>query len=174
MKAMFAGRRKWIALAILTVIILVAFSAFGGGEDAPSFETAAVDRGNVEATVAASGKVRARNTVEVGAEVSGQVAAVLVDFNTEVRAGDVLARIDPTRLRAQEGQGVAQVALASSQQQQAEAQARRAEATLRLQNAEYDRREALVERGFVSLATLDQVAAARDQARAELASARAQ
>ena len=167
-------RRKWlIALGILLLLLLLGFCAFSG--EAPAMvETETVDRGDVVASIAASGKVRARNTVEVGAEVSGQVAEVAVDFNTQVRRGDVLARIDPTRLRAQVGQGEAQVALANAQLDQARAQARRARAGVTLQQAEYERRQALEGRGFVTGAALDQIAAARDQARADLSQAEAQ
>ena len=60
----------------------------------------AVTRGDVIRKVSASGKVRALNTIKVGAEVSGQITKVYVDFNSRVRAGQILAEIDPTRVRA--------------------------------------------------------------------------
>ena len=60
--------------------------------------SATVDRGEVVRRVTASGKLRALNTIKVGAEVSGQITRVFVDFNTPVTAGQVLAEIDPTRV----------------------------------------------------------------------------
>ncbi|MBV7255830.1 efflux RND transporter periplasmic adaptor subunit [Pacificimonas sp. WHA3] len=164
----------WWSGLIGVGVLLVLFALFGGGPaQSPAVETALIDRGDVVRTVAASGTVRARRTVEVGAEVSGQVADVFVDFNDDVRAGQILARIDPTRLQAQLGQGQAQIALAQSQRDQALASRRRARAQLILQTSEYDRRKALEGRGFVSQASLDQVAAARDSARAEVLQAEA-
>ncbi len=167
-------RHPWWSGLIGLGLIAALFLFFGpGGQSAPDVETGEVTRGDVSRTIAASGKVRARRTVEVGAEVSGQVADVLVDFNDEVSAGQVLARIDATRLRAQMAQAEGQVALAAAQREQAAASARRARAQVQLQNAEYERRTALEGRGFVTQAALDQVAAARDQARADLSAAEA-
>ncbi len=59
------------------------------------FETAKVDRGNIAAKVTASGAVNALVTVQVGTQVSGRLQDILVDFNTPVKKGQVLARIDP-------------------------------------------------------------------------------
>lgn len=163
----------WTAMIVLVALILVAVLT-SGGEPPARVETAKVDRGDVVSAVTASGTVRARRTVAVGAEVSGQVAEVAADFNDEVMAGDILARIDPTRIRAQVAQAQAQVALARAQADQAQAQARRAEATLTMQSAELERREALQDRGFASEAAMQQAMAARDQATADLSQARAQ
>ncbi len=64
--------------------------------DLTSFRFVEVDRGTIEASVAATGKLRAVTTVQVGTQVSGQVAAINVDFNDHVRKGQLIARIDPT------------------------------------------------------------------------------
>ncbi|MEJ6678023.1 biotin/lipoyl-binding protein, partial [Parasphingorhabdus sp.] len=71
-----------------------------------------VTRGEVSRIVSASGKLRALNTINVGSEISGQVTDVYVDFNSPVTAGQVLARIDPTRIEATVTQARAQVDLA--------------------------------------------------------------
>ena len=72
----------------------------------PDYEYVAVeaDRGEVVRVVSASGKLRALNTFKIGSEVSGQVTAVYVDFNSPVKAGQVLAEIDGTRPRARVAQ----------------------------------------------------------------------
>lgn len=115
----------------------------------------AVTRGDVIRKVSASGKVRALNTIKVGAEVSGQITKVYVDFNSRVRKGQILAEIDPTRVRARVEQSEAQVAVARANLQQTAANVARARAELEIQARDFDRQKALAERGFVSKAGLD-------------------
>ncbi len=140
-----------------------------------------VDRGDVIRRVTASGKLRALNTIKVGAEVSGQITRVFVDFNSPVTKGQVLAEIDPTRLRARVEQSRAQVALAQAALAQAEASITRTQTDIAVQTRDYARREALAKSGFVSKSGLDTatnlLATARAGARtaaAQAASARAQ
>lgn len=123
----------------------------------PDYEyvSEAVTRGDVIRKVSASGKVRALNTIKVGAEVSGQITKVYVDFNSRVQAGQVLAEIDPTRVRARVEQSEAQVAVARANLQQTAANVARARAELEIQERDFDRQKALAERGFVSKAGLD-------------------
>jgi HlyD family secretion protein len=140
-----------------------------------------VDVGEVTRKVTASGKLRALNTIKVGAEVSGQVTRVYVDFNSPVSAGQLLAEIDPTRLRARVQQAQAQVALAQASLAQAEAAVVRSQTDLAIQGREFGRRSDLERTGFVSKSGLDNanslLAGARAAARtatAQVASARAQ
>jgi HlyD family secretion protein len=142
----------------------------------PTFDyvTQAVDRGPVVRQVSASGKIRALNTIKVGAEVSGQITAVLVDFNSEVRKGQLLAQIDPTRLRARTQQAQAQVQLARANEQAALAAIARASADAELQSREYERRRGLAKDGFVSKSALDVVATQASVARSSIKSAQAQ
>ena len=60
----------------------------------PEFQTTKVGRGDITQTITATGDLQPVITVDVGAQVSGQIKDVLVDFNSQVKAGDVLARID--------------------------------------------------------------------------------
>lgn len=114
-----------------------------------------VTQGDVLRKVSASGKVRALNTIKVGTEVSGQVTKVYVDFNSPVKAGQILAEIDPTRVRARVQQSEAQVALARASLQQTVANVARARAELEIQERDFARQKGLAERGFVSKAGLD-------------------
>jgi HlyD family secretion protein len=143
--------------------------------------TESVQRGDVVRNVTASGKLRALNTIKVGAEVSGQVTRVLVDYNSQVTAGQVLAEIDPTRFRARVQQGQAQVALAQAAAAQAEAAILRARTDLEIQTREYGRQKELTRSGFVSKSRLDATtnllaaaSAGVRSAAAQMASARAQ
>ncbi len=134
----------------------------------------AVSNGEVIRTVTASGKLRALNTIKVGAEVSGQVTKVFVDFNTPVTAGQVLAEIDPTRARSRVLQVEAQVATARATLQQAQANAARAETDLMVQQREYARRQSLATSGFISKAGLDGSLNALAASRASIKTTQAQ
>src|ERR1044072_6372374 len=66
------------------------------GKETPAYRTAAVTRTTIKSTVSATGALQAVRTVQVGTQVSGQVAQIFVDFNDKVKKGQLLARIDPT------------------------------------------------------------------------------
>ena len=132
------------------------------------------DRGEVVRAVSASGKLRALNTFKIGSEVSGQVTAVYVDFNSPVTAGQVLAEIDGTRPQARVAQVGAQVRLARAALAQAEAAIGRARTDVEIQEREYARRKQLVAQGFISKAAIDQAQNNLSTARAALKTAIAQ
>ena len=99
------------------VIVLVVLAALGaawwfwkgrGGSGEQRFRTAQVEQGDIRVAISATGSLGALSTVDVGSEVSGKLAEVLVDFNDPVRKGQVIARIDPDTFEAQ----IAQVAAA--------------------------------------------------------------
>jgi HlyD family secretion protein len=71
------------------------------GAASPVYRTAVVATGNIAVTVSATGTLQPVNQVQVGAEFSGTVRAVLVDYNDRVTKGQVLARFDTTKLAAQ-------------------------------------------------------------------------
>lgn len=163
-------RRHPIWSAILAVIgALILWSVLSPKPAEYEYVTEVVERGDVVRSVSASGKLRALNTIKVGAEVSGQITEVFVDFNSPVTKGQVLAVIDPTRVNAQVNQVEAQVSVAQANLQQAQANVARAQTDLVLQEREFNRRKVLAEKGFVSKAALDvaagQVNAARNAVR---------
>src|SRR5262249_30312836 len=63
--------------------------------DGPKFATATVERGRLVARVTATGTLSALVTVQVGSQVSGRIAQLLADFNSPVKKGQVIARIEP-------------------------------------------------------------------------------
>lgn len=164
---------RWSAVIALALAAL-AWLVLGPERRTYEYVTVAVDNGPVERIVSASGKVRALNTIKVGAEVSGQITEVLVDFNSPVRRGQVLAVIDPTRVRARVRQAEAQVQLARASLAQAEASVIRSRTDFEIQTRETARREELASKGFVSRAGIDQTASALASARAALTTAQAQ
>ncbi len=91
---------KWAAIAI--VIIGAAYFTLGrGNSKAITYTTQDVVKGDLTVTVTATGNLEPRNQVEIGSELSGIVNDVNVDVNAEVKTGQVLAKLDTTRLKAQ-------------------------------------------------------------------------
>lgn len=92
-------RRRWVW--IFAALVVAAFAAFvvkqvWGGEKAPEYQTAEVTRGAIEVTISAAGKIVSKDSVAVGAQVSGQLKELLVEAGDSVEKGDLLARIDAT------------------------------------------------------------------------------
>ena len=179
-KAWIRAHPVWSGIIAL-ILLLLAWTIFKPSTPTYEYVSQAVDRGEVVSKVTASGKLRALNTIKVGAEVSGQVTRVTVDFNSQVTAGQVLAEIDPTRFRARVQQAQAQVSLAQAALLQAEANSARAQTDLSIQQREFGRRKSLENSGFVSKSGLDTASSLLATARAavkttsaQIASARAQ
>ena len=95
----------------------------------PAYRTAAVERADLRSTVSATGALSAVRTVQVGTQVSGQVAEIFVDFNDRVKKGQLLARIDPT--------------LQEAAVEEAQAGLERAQAQLTQARGEYERQKQL-------------------------------
>jgi HlyD family secretion protein len=126
-----------------------------------------VERGEIRTAISATGTLSATATVDVGTQVTGTLATVDVDFNVHVRAGQVIARLDPSTLQARLDQAAA--ALSSSQAGLGEAQA-----TAKNAEADYKRKAELAQKQLIARTDADAALAARDQARARIASAQAQ
>jgi HlyD family secretion protein len=126
--------QRWIkwAVAALMILAMLLFLRLRGGDDETRYVTQEVTRGEMTVTVTATGNLEPRNQVDIGSELSGTVRSVNVDFNDVVKAGQVLAVLDTTRLKAQVLQ--AQSALAS-----AEAKVLQSEATVKEARANYAR-----------------------------------
>lgn len=127
-------RRTYIlgVAAVVTAAAALWFFNRADARDLTSFRFVEVDKGSIEATVASTGKLRAVTTVQVGTQVSGQVAAINVDFNDHVKKGQLIARIDPT--------------LAEQTVRDAEANLERNNAELANAQRDFDRNKQLYER----------------------------
>ncbi len=93
--------KKWvIGAAIVATAGTAIFVATRSGEAATSsYRYVSIEQGDIESVVAATGQLSAVTTVQVGTQVSGQINEILVDFNDQVKRGQLIARIDPTILR---------------------------------------------------------------------------
>jgi len=134
-------RRRRIVLAGGLLVLLLAtglwFVGKRGGEPASvRYLTDAAQRGDLSITVTATGNLSPTNQVDVGAEISGTIREVYVDFNDPVKVGQVLARLDTRKLEAQRVQAEANLALARAKIPQLQATLTEARAKLqRLQHA---------------------------------------
>jgi HlyD family secretion protein len=120
---------KWGVLALL--VMAAAYFTFGRDRTkAPTYTTQEVVTGDLTVTVTATGNLEPRNQVEIGSELSGTVSKVNVDVNDEVKAGQVLAVLDTTRLKAQVLQAESSLQSAQARVLQADASAKEARANL--------------------------------------------
>ncbi|WP_043110243.1 efflux RND transporter periplasmic adaptor subunit [Polycyclovorans algicola] len=159
-------RRLGIAV-ILSGAAWLAFSALRGEPDpGPRFTTATLDRGDLALTVAATGTLSALVTVEIGSQVSGRIASLHADYNSEVKQGDLIARIDPSLFEAAVQRARANLAVAEANVERAEIQLAEAE---RLER----RITELTQRKLVSQSELDTAKAQVATTRADLRSSKA-
>lgn len=95
-------RRRYIfgALAVVVAGAVITWTVIAG-QDQADFRTQEARRGDLIVTISATGNLEPTNQVEVGVEVSGTVETVEVDYNDEVERGQILARLDPTKFKAQ-------------------------------------------------------------------------
>ena len=92
------AKRRPVAIGLALVLVLGAAglvaSGLGGSGADPLYHTAPVERGDLTTTITASGTLRPLVTVDVGSQLSGQIAELLADFNDQVTQGQPLARLD--------------------------------------------------------------------------------
>ncbi|MDX1581621.1 MAG: biotin/lipoyl-binding protein, partial [Alphaproteobacteria bacterium] len=162
-------------LAGLVILALLAWWLSGSpGDDSEfDFTFGEVDKGDIVQVISATGRVNPMNSVEVGSQLSGQVSEILVDFNDQVSAGEVIARIDPQTFEAQVQQARAELQVAKSNEAVSKADVTKAKAALKKAKREFERKEKLVEKGHTSASDLDIAREAYDVAKAEVLSAEA-
>lgn len=162
-------RNRWAVLA-LTILcaagIWAAVSAFMR-EEAPAYQTAFAQRGNLEITIPASGSMQAKNYVDVGAQVSGQLEKVHVEVGDRVERGQLLAEIDATLLKAQ-------VASRRARLDELNAQLAQQTADAELARQQHARNQRLFESKAVSEDTVQVSAAAQKVAAARVLALSAQ
>lgn len=128
--------------------------------ETPSYTQVPVKRGDISAVVSATGTLSPVNTVQVGSQVSGTIAALHADFNDSVKQGQVIAQIDPAIYRAR-------LAEAAANLQSARASAAKAEVAVRDARRELARQENLYAKKLVAESVRDAARFAYDSARVE-------
>ncbi len=184
-----------LLLAITAAVGIYLLSGWNGAPAEGSFRTAKADRGEVLATVSATGTINPTTTVIVGSQLSGQVVEILADYNSEVKAGQVVARLNQDQIRARLDAARADLAQMRAQKLVTEGQiekvkadterARAAQADMEAQVASkealladaeriFNRQTELRSRGFAAESTAETARATRDVQIGALNSSRAQ
>ena len=150
----FMGRWRWLSISLIACILitllwLVVRSVFGF--NTPDYRTALIEEGPLVASINASGILNPVKQVTVGSQVTGMVKELLVDFNSPVKQGQVIALIDPRDFQAKYDQALANYTLAQK-------------------NHQFNLK--LIDKGFISPQALVQTDAAYKTAEAALRSAK--
>src|SRR5438105_15859874 len=119
-----------LALAIVAIAGFVLFFTRTQRAAVSEYFTAPVDKGPLRNVVNATGVVQTVVTVQVGSQISGQVEEIFADFNSIVKRGQLLARIDPRNFQAQVENAQATVAAAQARVRSAEADIQTSQANI--------------------------------------------
>jgi HlyD family secretion protein len=178
--------RWWFVSAAIVVVVAIVASivVVRSRASAVTYTTAPVQTGSLAQTVTASGTLNPQNTISVGTQVSGTIAEIDADFNSHVKKGQVLAKLDPTTLQAAVDQaraslaqseaqaqasgatasgGPSAIAAAQAQAQAAAASARVAQATANASNAAIATAQTNVSKAQSALALAQQTVARDNQ-----------
>ena len=161
--------RLW--LSIVAIVVAVGAGIYYYRSDvaavAPTLNTAEVSQGDVIATVEATGTLEAVTTVEVGTQVSGTIKTLGADFNSQVRQGQVIARLDSSLFDTQVAQEQATVARLKAEVLRARVQAEDAQVKL-------GRARDLAQKELIAKSDLDAAVSTANAADASVTSAEAQ
>jgi HlyD family secretion protein len=146
------SKRTKVLIAAAAALLVMGLAGWrwsaGNGKQKPQIETAKVERGRIVAKVTATGTLSAIVTVQVGSQVSGRIAELHADFNSEVKKGQLIAKIDPQLFQASVDQARANLLAAQGNVAKARAQAVDAQ-------RQADRNKALVEKKLIAQADYD-------------------
>jgi HlyD family secretion protein len=163
--------RPLLAFVVLALLLGAGYAAWHfhfAAAQTPAYRFAAIESGPITAAVAATGTLNPVASVQVGSQISGQIRAIHVDFNSAVKAGQLIAQIAPETYehRVRQAEADLEAARATVAVQQAE----RYRAQVNLAEAERDhgRKQSLLARNFISPADLDKAKTTLEAARAQL------
>ncbi|MFQ6760259.1 MAG: efflux RND transporter periplasmic adaptor subunit [Alphaproteobacteria bacterium] len=155
-------RHKWWTIIIIVVVVL-GFIFLGGAKKSGTrgaFVTVDVSRGDMEQVVSATGEISPVNTVSVGSQVSGTIEDIFVDFNSRVKQGDILLKIEPSVLQSSVTEAHAALDSAKSQ--------------MNLAKSDYVRNKSLYADGFIARAEMEQSQSQYEQSVAAVTRAQSQ
>ncbi len=156
-----------IGILIAGVLGTAAFFSFGNKENEIKYRTEKAVRGDIVATVTATGTVNAVTTVLVGTQVSGTIKNIFVDFNSPVKKGQVIALIDPATVEAQVAQAKANLLSAKANLEKSEASLADAKRTM-------DRNKELFSKNLIARSDLDTAETNHETAKAQVGVSKAQ
>ena len=153
------NKKLWMGIGAVVIIALIVWLLSGGKkEQKTEFETAKVERQNIHTSITATGTIEPVTSVTVGTQVSGIVAKLYVDYNSEVKKGQIIAELDKTNL--------------ISELNTARANLSSAQSTLGYEQANYSRYKTLYDKGLVSADEYESARLSYDKARQQVATSR--
>src|SRR5881296_318691 len=187
MRQRLSKTKTWVAITLVLLGAVLVFAVRKERASAGEFFTAPVDMGSLRTSVNATGAVQTVVTVQVGSQISGQILELYADYNSVVKHGQLLAKIDPRNFQAQVENAQASVAAAQARIQSADAETKTqaanfdsAKANLEGARVARDNTAVLFERaselsksGVVSRNDYDNAKANADSARAKFEQAQA-
>jgi HlyD family secretion protein len=152
---------------IIIIIAIAVFILFRGKGNEPKFRTEKVVRGDIEMAVTATGTVNPVTTVLVGTQVSGTIKNIYVDFNSPVKKGQLIARIDPALFEAQVNQAKANLLSSKANLDKAEATSVDAKRTM-------ERNKELLAKNLIAQSDFDTAETNYETAKASVSAAKSQ
>ena len=153
------GKKGWIAIGVVAVLIIAWFFLRGGKKkETVTFEAAKVEMTNIQTSITATGTIEPVTSVTVGTQVSGIVSKLYVDYNSVVKKGQVIAELDRTNLISELNAQKASLASAQS--------------SLNYQQSNYERYKTLYDKGLVSADEFESARLQYQQAKEQVAQAR--
>ena len=140
----------WVSGAIIIVVLVLWWAGVFSLPKKHKYITANITRGDIVQTVTASGEIQPVNTINVGSQVSGTIEDIFVDYNSVVKKGDVLLKIEPSVLQSTVDESLA---LLES-----------AKAELKYAQSEFERNQSLYNDGFISRAEMEKSQTLYEQA----------
>lgn len=149
-KRIFTKRRIFIGIAVAAGALSYFAFAGNGGNQKKNYITVDIRRGDLSYTVSATGEIQPVSTVNVGSQVSGTISEIFVDYNSQVKKGDILLKIDPSVLQSTVDEADASLTSAKSQ--------------LNYAKSEYLRNKSLYSDGYISRAEMEKSQTTYEQA----------
>jgi len=160
-------KKRYTILGLIISCTILLFLSFFLKNGSVKYNTKEITKETITQYVEASGTIKPINTIQVGTQVSGTVAKIYVDYNSEVKKGDLLAELDPSLFQANVDQSSAKL-------NNAKANYSKISATLNYKKNNYQRYKHLYQKNYVSRDDVELAQANYLQAKAELEAAKAE
>lgn len=141
--------KKFILIPIFAIVLIfMAVAAIVSSQEKPKYQLDKAQRKKIVETVEASGIINPVKTVSIGSQVSGMIKSIYVDYNSQVKQGQLLAEIDPSLFQAQvdQAQGTLNAAIANRE---------KTRSTLIYDEANYKRYKTLYKKRYVAKSEVD-------------------
>ena len=143
-------RNKWWIGILIIILVLLCWWLCPGKSKKKEYITVDITRGDITQSVTATGEIQPVNTINVGSQVSGTIEDIFVDYNSHVKKGDILLKIEPSVLQSTVDESLATLESMTSE--------------LKYAQSEYKRNKSLYDDGFISRAEMEKSQTVYEQA----------